>query len=176
MRWSEIDQQTCSVARTLAVIGDRWSLLVLRDLFLGTRRFEDFCRQLGISRPALTKCLRKLEEHGVLEKRQYQSRPPRSEYHLTAKGLDLYPVMMTMASWGDRWQDDGNGAPIEYLHSSCGHKTRPTMHCSECHEPLHPHEVRPLLGPGLRAATAGQPIPISELQPFLRRAAATAQE
>jgi DNA-binding HxlR family transcriptional regulator len=172
MKWNEIDQQTCSIARTLAVIGDRWSLLVLRDVFLGTRRFEDFCRQLGISRPSLTKCLRKLEEHGVLTKRQYQDRPPRSEYHLTEKGMDLYPVMMTMAGWGDRWQDAGEGAPIEYVHRSCGHKTQPIMVCTECHEPLRPGDVTPVIGPGLIAAAGGEKIPREKLPPFLRRTSA----
>lgn len=152
MKWSEIDQETCSVARTLAVIGDRWSMLIIRDTFLGTRRFEDFCRQLGISRPALTDRLRKLQQQGVLEKQPYQNRPPRFEYRLTEKGLDLYPIIMTMARWGDKWQDDGNGPPLEYKHLSCGHKTQPVMCCSECEQPLQAKEVLPQVGPGLRAA------------------------
>lgn len=170
MRWNEIDQQVCSIARTLAVIGDRWTLLVLRDLFLGTRRFEDFCRQLGISRPALTSRLRKLEELEVLEKRPYQQRPQRFEYHLTEKGLDLYPIIMTMARWGDRWQDDGNGAPLEYRHKRCGKITQPVMCCSECNEPMHPQDVTPLVGPGLRAAieAAGDEAAETKLPHFLQ--------
>lgn len=152
MKWSEIDSQTCSVARTLSVIGDRWSLLILRDIFLGTHRFEDLCKQLGVSRPALTQRLRKLEQQNVLQKRAYQEKPPRFEYHLTKKGIDLYPIIMTMAQWGDKWQDDGNGPPIEYEHKVCGHKTQPLMCCSECHEPLNAWEVSSQIGPGLKAA------------------------
>ena len=168
MRWNEIDQEVCSVARTLAVIGDRWSLLVLRDLFLGTRRFGDCCQRLDISRPALSARLRKLEEQGVLTKRLYQERPRRFEYHLTEKGLDLYPIMMTMARWGDRWQNDGNGPPLEYLHNSCGHKTQPVLHCSECEEPLLPFDVTPLVGPGLQAAINAARDKEVKLPPFLR--------
>jgi DNA-binding HxlR family transcriptional regulator len=152
MKWSEIDQETCSVARTLAVIGDRWSMLIIHDTFLGTRRFEDFCRQLGISRPALTDRLRKLEHYDVLEKQPYQDRPTRFEYRLTEKGVDLYPIIITMVCWGDKWQDDGNGPPLEYQHLSCGHKTQPVMCCSECAKPLHAREVLPQLGPGLKSA------------------------
>ncbi|MFT4824301.1 MAG: DNA-binding HxlR family transcriptional regulator [Halioglobus sp.] len=154
MKWSEIDSQTCSVARTLSVIGDRWSLLILRDIFLGTRRFEDLCKQLGVSRPALTQRLRKLEQQDVLHKRAYQDKPTRFEYHLTEKGVDLYPIIMTMAQWGDKWQGDGNGPPIEYQHKTCGHKTQAVMCCSECDEPLNAWEVSPQIGPGLKAAMA----------------------
>ena len=170
MKWSEIDQQTCSVARTLAVIGDRWSMLIIRDTFLGTRRFEDFCRQLGISRPALTDRLRKLEQQGVMEKQPYQDRPPRFEYRLTEKGLDLYPIIMTMARWGDRWRDDGNGPPLEYKHLSCGHKTQAVMCCSECEKPLKAREVLPMVGPGLAAAlkNVSPETANDQLPPFLQ--------
>lgn len=101
MKWSELDQQRCSVARAVSVIGDRWTLLVLRDCFLGLRRFEDFQQQLGIARPVLAERLRKLVDAGVLKKVAYQQAPVRHEYRLTAKGLDLHPVMMTLVHWGD---------------------------------------------------------------------------
>jgi DNA-binding HxlR family transcriptional regulator len=152
MRWNDIDQQVCSVARALAVVGDRWTLLILRDVFLGTRRFADFQRQLGISRHRLSDRLSRLVDDGVLTRRRYQEKPERFEYHLTAKGLNLYPVLMSLSQWGNDWCDDGNGRPVEYLHRSCGHKTEPRLCCSECGEPLEPFDVTPLIGPGLSAA------------------------
>ena len=152
MRWEDIDQQVCSVARSLAVVGDRWTLLVLRDAFLGTRRFEDFQRQLGISRHRLSDRLGKLVEAGVFNRVPYQQRPVRHEYRLTRKGLGLYPVLMMLAQWGNEWADDGNGPPVEYVHRACGATMHPVMSCSECGERLQPGEVTPVVGPGLRAA------------------------
>jgi len=151
MRWNEIDQQACSVARALAVVGDRWSLLILRDAFFGNRRFEEFHRSTGISRHRLSDRLSKLVETGVFSREPYQERPQRFEYRLTRKGLALYPVMMSLSQWGNDWCDDGKGSPIEYLHRRCGQKTQATLCCSECGERLQPHEVTPLLGPGLEA-------------------------
>ena len=155
MRWDEIDQQVCSVARALAVVGDRWTLLILRDVFLGSRRFGDFQRQLGISRHRLSDRLSRLVDDGVLTRQRYQEKPERFEYRLTPKGLGLYPVLISLAQWGNSWCDDGNGPPIEYLHNSCGHKTEAQLCCSECGEPLQPHDVTPLIGPGLAAALGG---------------------
>lgn len=152
MRWEDIDQQVCSVARALAVVGDRWTLLILRDAFLGTRRFEDFRRQLGVSRHRLTERLNKLVETGVLEKIPYQQRPPRHEYRLTEKGLDLHAVILTLGDWGNRWCSDETGAPVEYLHRTCGHVARPVLTCSECHEPMAPKTVTPQVGPALQQA------------------------
>jgi DNA-binding HxlR family transcriptional regulator len=154
MRWKDIDRQVCSVARSLSVVGDRWTLLVLRDVFLGTRRFEDLHRQLGISRHRLSDRLKKLVDSGVLTRVRYQQKPERFEYRLTSKGLGLYPVLITLAQWGTDWCDDGNGAPVEYLHKNCGHKTQAQLCCSECRENLEPQDVTPLIGPGLAAALA----------------------
>ena len=91
MRWQELDQQPCSLARTLSVVGDRWTLMILRDCFLGIRRFDDFEKRLGITRHVLTDRLKKLVEQGVLSKVPYQERPRREEYRLTEKGLELHP-------------------------------------------------------------------------------------
>lgn len=154
MRWEDIDQQVCSVARTLAVVGDRWSLLILRDAFLGTRRFEQFRSQLQVSRHRLSERLNKLVEFEVLCKEVYQERPLRHEYRLTAKGRDLYPVIMTMADWGDRWCDDGTGAPVIYKHKSCAQHFTPVLSCNVCGEAIQPREVTPELGPGLKTALA----------------------
>lgn len=154
MRWDDINQQLCSIAQTLAVVGDRWTLLILRDAFLGTRRFEDFHRQLGVSRHRLTERLNKLVDSGVLEKVLYQARPPRYEYRLTDKGLDLLPVMLTMSEWGNRWYTNETGAPVEYLHRNCNQLAHPVLGCSECGEPMIARTVTPQVGPALREALA----------------------
>ena len=100
----------CSVALTLDTIGDRWSLLILRDAFYGVRRFDDFQRDLDIARNILTDRLQKLVAKGVLEKRQYEERPPRFEYRLSESGRDLVGVVLAMMRWGDRWAaGDGRG-------------------------------------------------------------------
>ena len=155
MKWDEIDQQVCSVARALSVVGERWTLLILRDAFMGTRRFDKFQHNLGITRHRLSERLGKLVDQGVLTKVPYHDRPVRYEYRLTRKGLALYPVMMELAQWGNEWADDGNGPPVTYHHRRCGHTARPVMSCSECGERLQPGEVTPMIGLGLAAALDG---------------------
>lgn len=150
MRWDDIDKQACSVARSLSVVGERWTMLIIRDAFLGTRRFDQFQSNLGITRHRLSERLGKLVEHGVLVKVPYQQRPLRYEYRLTRKGLGLYPVLMSLARWGDEWMDKGEGAPLEYVHQKCGKQTHAVLACSECGEALRPEEVVPGLGPVLR--------------------------
>ncbi len=151
MRWDDIDQQTCSVARALSVVGERWTLLILRDAFLGTRRFDQFQSNLGITRHRLSERLSKLVDQGVLVKVPYQERPLRHEYRLTRKGLGLYPVLMSLATWGDEWMDKGLGAPLEHVHQRCNAVTKAVLTCNDCGEMLRPEEVRPRLGPALRA-------------------------
>jgi DNA-binding HxlR family transcriptional regulator len=142
MRWNEIGEVRCSVARALSVVGDRWTLLLLRDLFLGARRFEHFEASLGASPHLLSTRLRKLVDHGIVERRPYQEKPVRHEYRLTAKGRDLYPVMVGLVGWGDRWMSDEHGPPVTFEHKTCGHSTHPELHCSECGEPLRAQDVR----------------------------------
>ncbi len=132
------------------MVGDRWTLLVLREAFLRTRRFEDFQDRLGVARNILTDRLQKLVDHGVLERRKYQEKPARFEYRLTEKGLDLYCVIMSLVAWGDRWMDEGEGRPLEHIHQECGHVMAPVQVCSECGEPIHAKNVRVRLGPALR--------------------------
>ncbi|MEP0201800.1 MAG: helix-turn-helix domain-containing protein [Halioglobus sp.] len=158
MRWNDIDKQVCSVARSLSIVGERWTLLILRDAFFGTRRFDQFQSNLGITRHRLSERLGKLVEQGVLRKVQYHDRPIRHEYRLTRKGLALYPILMSLARFGDDWMSGEEGVPLEYVHRSCGHKTRPVLACSECGEALRPEEVTPQVGPALQriAADMGQ--------------------
>jgi DNA-binding HxlR family transcriptional regulator len=152
MQWNELDDQDCSMARSLAVIGDRWTLLILRECFLRVRRFDDFQERLGIGRPILADRLHKLVTNFVLTKVAYQECPVRYEYRLTPKGRDLYPVVLSIVHWGDVHLAGKKGRPVLHEHVSCGHLFDPVMHCSVCDETLEPHKVRALPGPGLRHA------------------------
>ena len=141
MKWNELSEERCSVARSVAVIGDRWSLMILRDLFLGVRRFEDFERRLRISRSIIAERLKHLTEEGVVRKVAYQDRPVRHEYRLTDKGLALHPVIMAVVHWGDTFYADDAGPPLIHRHKGCGCDFAPVMTCSECHEPVAAREV-----------------------------------
>ncbi len=153
MRWSELDQEACSVARTVAVIGDRWSLLILRDCFLRVRRFDDFQARLGITRHILADRLKKLVDLGVLRRQRYAESPARYEYRLTEKGIELYPVLLALVHWGDRHMADAAGPPLLHRHNGCGAIFEPVMVCSVCGEPLNAHKVTPEEGPGAAAST-----------------------
>jgi DNA-binding HxlR family transcriptional regulator len=148
MRWNELADECCSVARTVSVIGDRWTLLVLRDCFLRVRRFESFQERLGITRPILADRLRKLVKAGVLERRPYRQRPTRYEYRLTAKGLDLHPVIMAIAHWGDLHLAEAGERPMLYRHARCGYRFDPRLVCSECGGEVLPRDVTVEPGPG----------------------------
>jgi len=148
MRWDEMQDEPCSIARTLSVIGDRWTMLILRDAFLRIRKFDDLQKDLGVSRQRLSDRLKKLVDEGVLERRQYQDTPPRYDYRLTPKGVDLYPVVMAMVNWGDKYMDQGKGAPMVYKHTVCDHYFTARVTCSECGEAVNPRDVRPEIGPG----------------------------
>lgn len=148
MRWETLEDEPCSVARTVSVIGDRWTLLILRDCFLKVRRFEGFQARLGITRHLLAARLKKLVEAGVLKKVAYQQRPARYEYVLTDKGLDLHPVIMGIVHWGDVHMAGAAGRPLLHRHRLCGCKFDPLMVCSECREPLSACDVTVSPGPG----------------------------
>ncbi|WP_052669909.1 winged helix-turn-helix transcriptional regulator [Nitriliruptor alkaliphilus] len=128
--------ENCTVARTLEIVGDRWTVLVLRDAFYGVRRFDDFVADLGIARNILTDRLGRLVEHGVLVKRPYEDRPPRYEYRLTEKGRDLLQVVLALAAWGDRWTLRDDDPPVRFEHRPCGHDADPTLVCGHCREDL----------------------------------------
>jgi DNA-binding HxlR family transcriptional regulator len=150
MRWEDLGDQQCSVARALAVFGDRWTLLILRDCFGGIRRFDDFLQKLNVSRTILTDRLNKLVEHGVLEKVPYQTRPTRFDYRLTQKGHDLYPVIATIVHWGDSYYAEPGREPILLVHKGCGKVTQARVVCSECGETLTARTVRAELNPALK--------------------------
>lgn len=141
MRWSEIGGEDCSVARTISIVGDRWTLLILRDCFLGVRRFEAFQEKIGVTRPILSDRLRKLVDAGVLARVPYQERPPRHDYRLTEKGLSLYPIIVGLAHWGDTHLSGEAGPPLFRRHKACGHIFDPVLTCSECGEPVGPRDV-----------------------------------
>ncbi|HBO71479.1 MAG TPA: transcriptional regulator, partial [Acinetobacter sp.] len=147
MKWEEIGDQPCSVARTLSVLGDRWTMLILRNAFMGVRRFDDFQRSLGWTRHVLSERLKRLVEHEILVKVPYVQRQERFEYQLTEKGLDLYPIILAMVQWADKWMDLGMGKPLEFTHKSCGKKINPKVVCSECNDQIHVQDVRVAAGP-----------------------------
>lgn len=150
MRWNELDKENCSLARTVSVVGDRWTLLILRDCFLRVRRFDEFQRRLGITRHVLSDRLKKLEASGVLRRVPYGARPVRHEYRLTEKGLDLYPVILALVGWGDRHMAQ-DGPPMVHLHKTCGEIARAETVCGHCGEPMRARDVIALPGPGTAA-------------------------
>ena len=153
MQRTSFSEMACSIARTLDVIGEPWSPLILRDVWVGMNRFDEIQADLGISRKVLTERLNHLVEHGVLERRPYDRRP-RYEYHLTAKGTELVDVLMVMAGWGDRWLAGEAGPPVLYRHHACGEigARGPALH------PLRRADARrrrrAACGPGRRGVTA----------------------
>jgi len=155
MRWNEINTMTCSVARTLSVVGDRWTMLIIRDAFLGIRRFDGLRDDLGMTPHRLSDRLRKLVRDGILSRIEYQKRPRRFEYRLTEKGIDLYPLLVAMITWGDHWMAGDGGAPVELVHRRCGHAINPKLTCPSCKETIAPREMSARPGPALR--TRGLP-------------------
>src|SRR5712691_620774 len=140
--------ENCSVARTLEVIGERWTMLVVREAFFGVRRFDDFQRNIGVARNILSARLRTLVGHGILERRQYSDHPPRFEYRLTEKGIDLYPALISLMRWGDRHAAGEAGPPVVLVHRGCGNASTPQLVCSECGEPVGARDMRAEPGPG----------------------------
>lgn len=143
MPYRSFDDQNCSIARTLAIVGERWTLLVLREVLLGRRRFEEIRRGLGVASNILSDRLATLVEHGVLTR---DGDPP--EYRVTDKGLDLQPVLMTLMQWGDRYTAGDAGPPVVHVHKACGHDAAARLHCSHCGEQIGPRDARLRPGPG----------------------------
>ena len=138
----------CAVANGVEIFGDRWSILIIRDAFLGVRRFDDFAKDLGIARNILSDRLERLVGAGVLETRSYEDRPPRHEYVLTSKGKDLLDVLLALWKWGERWEPVPEDVePRRLIHLSCGETTTGVVVCAECREELRRSDLRvePLL-------------------------------
>jgi DNA-binding HxlR family transcriptional regulator len=153
MLGSDYKNQTCSVAAALEVVGERWSLLIVRDVLLGFRRFDQLQADLGVARNILQSRLSSLVEAGVLEKRRYQERPERFEYRLTEKGLDLWPTIVALLQWGDKYEAP-NGPPVVLVHRGCGGEVDEHRMCTACGSRLEVRDVRPRRGPGVRPDVA----------------------
>jgi DNA-binding HxlR family transcriptional regulator len=157
---SSVGHFNCSIARSLDVVGEWWTLLVLRDIFMGVRRFEAIQADLGIARNVLSDRLSTLVDHGVLTKRRYQEHPERYEYVLTDMGSELAPVLAALMRWGDRWLSP-DGPPMVGLHRECGQPVDWTGTCPHCGATIGPRDVRMVKGPGWREpvtrATAAPP-------------------
>lgn len=142
------DTRPCSIQRSLDVLGDRWTILILRDAFRGVRRFDDFRRDLDIARPVLTDRLRRLVDHGVLERRLYCERPPRYEYRLTPRGIDLSPTLVALMRWGDEWLS-ADGPPTVLVHEACGSPLDQQFVCWTCDETFSAPDIASRPGPGV---------------------------
>ncbi|MEJ2604322.1 MAG: helix-turn-helix domain-containing protein [Gammaproteobacteria bacterium] len=146
---------TSQVAQALAVIGDRWAMLIIRDVFLGFRRFEDLRQRSGAARGTLASRLKRLVDNGILYKNPYQLSPPRHEYRLTDKGLDLYPILLAIWRWDTEWGDDKE-LPPALIHAPCGKSMKPVFVCRECGEPINLYDVRFIAG---EADSKAAPVP-----------------
>lgn len=175
MQRTSFEGMRCSIAQTLEVIGEWWTPLILRDIALGVSRFDEIQRNLGVSRKVLTQRLAQLVEHDVVQRVAYSEHPPRYDYYLTEKGVELGPVLLAMQAWGDRWIFGGENPPVRNRHERCGGFTELELRCTCCGEKLHPLEITPVQpegeepGPGTteipaalerrRAMLAGEPVP-----------------
>lgn len=157
MNWSA---ENCTLGRAMAVLGEKWTIVVLREVFLGVHRFEDMRERTGIPRQVLTNRLATLVGHGILRRHPYQvpGERVREEYRLTEKGLDLFPVLAALIAWGDRYLGDPDGPPVTLVHRDCGAAVRVELRCAHGH-PVAPRATVPRPGPGARprvADTAGR--------------------
>ena len=146
MKHRALDEVYCSVARTWSVLGDRWTMLILREAFRGTARFDTFQARLDVGRTLLSDRLGRLVEEGIFERARYLERPERYEYKLTQKGLDLYPVLLALMDWGDRYKVED--PPVRLIHKACGEEAEPQLVCRHCAEPVGYFDLRAEYAPG----------------------------
>lgn len=166
MGWDDIGESVCPVARALAVLGDRWTLLIIRELFLGTRRFDAFQAQTGMSSHLLSERLKRLETAGIIERRRYQTRPRRHEYRLTPKGEDLHGIVLALRAWGLQWcgLDAADEPAVRLIHKECGAEVGSAPTCPQCGGALSARSLRVMVSDGFAAerrarqgpATAGK--------------------
>jgi DNA-binding HxlR family transcriptional regulator len=145
---NDYDSQVCSIAGALEVVGERWSLLIVRNIMLGLRRFDEIQRNLDIARNVLQTRLTRLQEQGVLERRRYQEHPPRFEYRLTEKGLDLWPTIVALMQWGDRYAAPAEGPAVLLRHRGCGGAVDEHRTCAACGAKLSVRDALAVAGPG----------------------------
>lgn len=161
-RTADYSKQSCSIAATLEVIGDPWTLLVIRDAFQGVSRFEQWQDRLGVARNVLAARLKTLVQHEVLEPKLYSERPPRNEYVLTAKGKDLYAVLVTLHAWGAKHVYGDTDSGIDMIHKTCGQSIVPRIACGCCGEMVKPRDV--LLVRAANRPTVGDVMPRDETE------------
>lgn len=157
MPYRPFTDQNCSIAGALAVIGERWTLLVMREILLGRRRFADIRRHTGVATNILSDRLQTLVEHGVVERRRAGKDSETYEYVPTRRGLDVNPVIVALMQWGDRHMAQ-HGAPRVLVHTTCGHDAEPRLVCSHCEQPIEPAELRVRPGPGADEAQRAEPL------------------
>jgi DNA-binding HxlR family transcriptional regulator len=152
---NDYPDQNCSAAATLELIGERWTPLIIRDVLSGARRFDQMQRSLGVARNVLAARLERLVEQGILERRPYSMNPPRDEYFLTEKGLDLWPVLVALISWGDKHAAP-NGPPVVIVHKECGGRMNDRRICERCGKEMSVRDARGVPGPGAAERPLGE--------------------
>jgi len=155
---SDYADQDCALARALAILGERWTLLIVRDAFHGLTRYDEFLRSLGLATNVLSARLQKLVEHGVLERTG-----SRGSYHLTQKGRDLFPVVLTLMAWADRYEPGPNGRGVSILHTGCDHEAGGALRCEHCGEPITLRDLRVVPAPGA-VGSDGEPTTLTPPQ------------
>jgi DNA-binding HxlR family transcriptional regulator len=158
MPYRPFEDQNCSVAGALAIIGERWTLLVLREVLLGRRRFQEIKRHTGIATNILTDRLATLVEHGVLERRLYSEQPEAYEYAPTQKARDVAPILIGLVQWGDKYVNAEHGAPRVHVHMACGHDADPHLVCSHCGERVEGRDLKLRPGPGADERQLAEPL------------------
>src|SRR5205807_4083303 len=149
MKHEELLDESCAIARSSGIVGERWVWVILRQAFNGARRFEDYQRGIGLARNVLTDRLNSLVDRGVLERRPYAENAARelNEYRLTDKGRALFPVYAALMQWGNEWTDLP-APPVDLLHKPCGHRASARVVCSHCREDIDGDDTEPAVGRG----------------------------
>jgi DNA-binding HxlR family transcriptional regulator len=163
--------QNCSIARPLSVLGERWTILVLREISLGSRRFDEIQSVLGVATNVLSSRLATLVDEEIVERRRYSEHPERFEYRLTDKGRDLQPILLAFLRWGDEYTAGSSGPPLETVHATCGHTFHMVPTCSHCGEEVKPRDIRPRPGPGATEKQRERGTRLAERRERERRAA-----
>lgn len=148
MKKTDTSGWPCTIARSVAILGDHWNLLLIRQACLGTRRFDDFAKGLGIARNILAARLDNLVREGLMDRVEAAQRPSRHEYRLTDKGREVFPILAAMAAWGEKWMTGPEGTPLVLHHETCGHDMHAVVACSNCAQPIDVRHVRAKAGPG----------------------------